>query len=166
MKTFVTNEVLTAGDLNVFAVNTLFARKTAIESVASTTVLQNDDHLVVAVAANSTYELSGMLHYDGAAAGDLKLNWTGPTGATLAATYQRLAGTAAAITDDVIAAGDIATDVQVGCTGGGTNALLIHGLVRVGSTAGNFRLTWAQWTADATATRLLVDSFICLRRVD
>src|SRR5688500_16268650 len=80
LKTFVAGEVLTADDVNVYLKNTLFARKTADESVTSSTTLQDDNHLSVAVAANSLYELTACLQYEAHADGDFKWVFEGPAG--------------------------------------------------------------------------------------
>lgn len=144
----------------------LFARKTGTEPITSNTTLQNDDHLFVSVAASTVYEMSMMLKYDGAAAGDLKIGWSAPAGATLDFTAAALGAAAALYTDDQTFVGDLASTPTFGALGASTNCgLLAHGLLAVGGTAGTFRLTWAQGTSSGTATRLFAGSYLCLRRV-
>ena len=166
LKTFTTGEVLTADDTNVYLVNTIFAQKTATESVTSSTTLQDDDHLSVSVAASSVYELSAMLVYDGDAAGDVSIQWSLPSGASISWYLSSITGGGAAATDDRIAHSTNVSPAALGCLGAGTTlAAHILGLVTVASTAGTFKLTWAQGTSSGTATRLFAGSYICLRRV-
>lgn len=167
LKNFVSGEVLTESDLDIYCVNTLFARKTATEPVTSSTTLQNDDHLTVPVAANSVYEMSSLIKYDGATGGDLKLLFRAPTSATLSANGSPLIQGAASQQDiqTLIFAAN-ASEI-FGCLGAGaTLECTIQGLLIVVGTAGNFNLEWAQATSSATATNLFADSYICLRRVE
>src|SRR4249920_844934 len=97
-----TNDVPTATDFNVWLTNILFAEKTVNESVTSSTAFQNDDDLFLAVAANSVYEMTAMLRYDGATAGDIKWQWTAPASATFSAITHRLSGTAVDIFGDAL----------------------------------------------------------------
>src|SRR5574341_1924364 len=83
-KTFGTGTLLPASDLNTYMVQQNFVRKTADESVTSSTTLQDDDHLVIAVEANTNYFIEAFLIYDGDAAGDFKFTFSVPAGATLA----------------------------------------------------------------------------------
>jgi hypothetical protein len=168
LKTFTTGEVLTAADTNLYLVNTTAVVKSANESVTSSTTLQDDDELSVSVAANSTYEVTCFLKYDGPTAADLKCQWVVPASATFDFALMRLATTAGAFTDD---ATDWNTDSAagsflIGTIGSGTNAAaLFHGVLIVGATAGTFKLQWAQSTSDATPTRILARSTLVLRRI-
>jgi hypothetical protein len=166
LKTFVTGEVLTASDTNVYLKNTLYAEKTATETVTSSTAFQDDDHMTVSVAANSVYELTFQFIYDGATGGDLKYQFVGPAGATASLSVNRLQTAAASSVDDAIDTMGISTAQVVGALGAGTFCTSFgRGLVRVSSTAGTFKVQWAQNTSSGTATSLFADSYICLRRV-
>lgn len=168
LKTFVTGEVLTAADVNLYLVNSKFAQKTATESVTSSTAVQDDDELFVDVEANSIYELMCVLKYDGATAGDFRFTFTGPAGGGMTTLVHRLSTGAAASSDDAIVEGQtFAGEDVAGALGSGTNCFLeVRGLVGVAGTAGTFRLRWAQGTSSGTATRLFAGSYICLRRVE
>ena len=65
----------------------LAAYKTLDETVTNSTTLQNDDALLVSLAANAVYLFAVLLDYEGAAVGtgDLKYGWGVPTGATMRA---------------------------------------------------------------------------------
>lgn len=165
LKTFVTGEVLTADDTNVYLKNTIFAQKTATESVTSSTTLQDDNHLSVSVAANSVYEFTSVLHYDADSAGDLKWTWSMPAGASMTVVHVKNAEGASAITD-VTVKSENESDTAGGTGASNTHALIMKGLLTISSTAGTFKLTWAQQTSSGTATRLFAGSYVCLRRVD
>lgn len=57
-----------------------FARKTADEPVTSSTALQDDDHLLLAVGANEVWEFDMTLYVTGDVGGDLALTVAGPAG--------------------------------------------------------------------------------------
>jgi hypothetical protein len=163
-----TNDVPTATDFNVWLTNVIAARKTANESVTSSTVMQNDDELFVSVVANSVYEVSGYLRFDGATAADVDLQFTGPAGATFSAGVNRLSSAAATTSDDVTdSLEDLSTAVAHGCLGVGVPSIvMVQGILIVAGTAGTFRLQWCQHASSATASRCLTRSYITLRRVE
>lgn len=157
-------EVVTAARINDWFINTLFAVKTATESVVSSTTLQDDDDLSVTVAANASYIIELMLSYDGLAASDLKTSLTLPAGATIVGAVQAMAQTAAATTDDFSAGWTGA--INPGCLGAGTAAAMFgRGLLTVAGTGGLVTLQWAQLASAATAVRLFAGSYLFLRRV-
>lgn len=170
-KTWVSAEVLTAVNLNTHLRDNLaflfpvFARKPSDESVISSTSLQDDNHLVLAVEANTVYELTMNLKWDAATAGDLKWVLNGPAGATLAATMVGLTGAAASNTDDHTVSIPLGTNQVQGGLGAGTDVgTLVHGLLVVAGTAGNLTLQWAQSASSGTATRVFTGSFLNLAR--
>ena len=151
----------------------LYARKTADESVTSSTTYQNDDELSLSVIANAVYEFRAMIIYEGATAGDIKTQWTMPTGATqywVANDHPANATLATDSTDKgyIISTGASPVGSTSGAIGtGAANALVaVHtGLLVMGSTAGTFRLQWAQDTSSGTATKVKVGSFVTLQRI-
>jgi hypothetical protein len=150
--------------LNAYIVG---AYKTGDESVTSSTVLQNDDHLVLAVAASCVYVIQWGLRIDGAAAGDFKYSFTGPSGATMTWESQSLAtgdttNVATAITD----ASTIGTVVSHGTIASGTTSRVRgSGLLVVSLTAGSLQLQWAQATSSGTASKALTGSWIKAERI-
>lgn len=166
MKTFVTGEVLTAADTNVYLSNSIAAIKTANESVTSSTTLQDDDELLVTVAANSTYEVSCVLRYDGATAGDINIQFVVPASATFDFSISRLQTGASDATADAEDSGSATAALGLGTIGSGTTATAnIRGLLIVAGTAGTFKLQWAQLVSNATATRILTRSYLVCRRI-
>jgi hypothetical protein len=164
---FATNDVPTEDQVNDWFVNVQYVRKTATESVTSSTALQDDDHLTVTVEANAHYVLDSTLFFDGATAGDFKMLWVAPAGAAMPWGVAAPVTTAVGFNDDQTAGFDLTgTGVTFGALGTGTTAAaLISGLLVVGGTAGTLKLQWAQGTSSGTATRLFINSYLSLRRV-
>lgn len=151
----------------------LYVRKTADEIVNNSTTLQDDNHLVLAMEANTTYRLGGLLRYTCAStAADMQVGFTIPTGAT-AVTFGAGGGTNVTGQEGNIsvyspsgAAGSVAA-VFYGSNNSAAFPIGISlaGHIRVGATAGNLQLQWAQVSATATDLTMLIDSFIELRKV-
>jgi hypothetical protein len=146
----------------------VFKRSAADESVVSSTVLQNDDDLVVSVVASATYLVQWHLRTDGATgAADLKYAFTGPAGATMVWSSLGLdvgaATNVAPISQDVLT---LTTTINHGTIGVGTVAHVRgSGILVVSTTAGSLQTQWAQATANATATRVLANSWLWARRM-
>jgi hypothetical protein len=142
--------------------------KTVNQSVTSSTTLVNDLELTLPVVANGTYLLDGFIDYDGQfgpGTGDIKFDWSLPSGATLRwgplgnasnDTSQKYASNTN-LTGNVLTAGTYGT-------GGAHNAATPRGYVTVSSTAGNIQLMWAQNVSSATATSVYAGSWIRLTR--
>lgn len=138
----------------------LIVRKTADESVTSSTTLQNDDHLLFAIGASEVWKARIVLRYSAATDGDLKVDITAPSGATgwfagmgLHALVTDTFGNLSSRSFTVFGAGGF----QFG--GSGEGALVLMELYVVNSTnAGNVQLQWAQGTSSGTATTLTAGS--------
>ena len=144
----------------------LLKRKTADQSVTSSTTPTNDNDLTFAIAANEEWIVTFQL--DGGAA----INTTGfkftiaaPAGATLTAFFAD--------------AGDVSTFIPIkgritspgstwtyssGATGGDFLVAITARVVN-GATPGNVTLQWAQGTSSATAVTLRADSIMQATRV-
>lgn len=141
-----------------------FVIKTADESVVSSTVLQNDNHLFFSMAANEVWQVSATLLPDSASATPgIKLGITLPTGATARWSFagQWEGNLPVAATTQ---AGTLATPLQAS-TANTTDPCMYRYLVINGSTAGNFQLTWAQNVSNATATFLRKYSNLAALRI-
>lgn len=121
--------------------------KTADEEVTNSTTLQNDDHLVLPVAASSRYFFHLFLRVKGDTANpDIKFGWSLPTGGTMswlgAGETQNTAGELTESSVETLTIGDISA----------ANIEPVHyvGVVQVGATAGNLQFQFAQNTLDAT----------------
>src|SRR5438045_1226145 len=157
-------DVLTASFVNTWLLPLAVTQPTS-ESLASSTALQNDDHLVLAVAASATYEFTCQVFFIAAASpGDIKWTWSVPAGAAI--TYQNLhnEGGGTGVGNSALAYGD--TDTPFAAGGGSpTEAMRMTGTLTVAGTAGNVQLRWAQNTSSGTATQVRANSQLILRRI-
>lgn len=145
------------------------ATKTATESVTSSTTLQNDDQLAAPTEVNATYEVALLLLHDSdaTAAGDIKIGWTGPAGATL--TWGVHGANTAQTTSTAVAAVNMQTRTiaEVAAFGGGDSTgtvALVYGTLVTAGTAGTLQLQWAQETSNAVATNVRAGSRLTLTR--
>lgn len=137
--------------------------KTADESVTNSTVLQDDDHLFFTVQASKAYFIDiGLLYHTTDAAGGIALQITVPSLPTGMDTLINLNGIRSGTTITVPAlssgsdfgafSGTVFSD-QPGC-------INVRGILRIGSSGGTARLKWAQNASNASATTLLVGSYL------
>ncbi len=133
------------------AVAPLAAYKGADESVTSSTALQNDDALYLALNPDAVYFFACMLDYEGGAQGssDLKFAWAGPSGFTMA--YGLLAITPGGGSSAGYLRGP--AGASCGTTGTGNRwSALMTGSLTTGGSPGTLQLQWAQNTSSGTAT--------------
>lgn len=139
-------------------------RKTADESVISSTTLQDDDHLIFAIAANeewiATFELA-----IGAAfvSTGFKAAITVPSGATLEADGTLVTETSNTISGTTTTSG---SNILANTSGAAANAVVhISCWVLNGANAGNVTLQWAQNTSNGTNLTVRKGSFMQATRV-
>lgn len=145
-------------------------RKTSNETVTSSTTLQNDDQLMLPVAASAVYIMDAVIFYSGHTAnlGGLKLGWTGPSGATMRwNNFANNFGVAPAETQYNISSEPIGgTPRGIGTIGAGNIAACRpSGTLAVSTTSGNLQLQWAQWLSNAVGTIVHADSVLRLFRI-
>ncbi|GIH29101.1 hypothetical protein Aph01nite_74110 [Acrocarpospora phusangensis] len=165
-KTWTVGEVLASADLNRYAVQQNHVIKAADESVASSTVMQNDDHLLLPVAANTRYLVDSLVKYFGEDLADMKFGWTAPAGATLD-WYSDAYWTGTSDSGKVMReVRTLAQTQSCGCSGASfTFAAALRGTLNVGGTAGNLQLQWAQVTSNGTANQVLTGSLLRVTRL-
>lgn len=143
-------------------------RKTADETVNNSNVLQNDDELLFAIAANEIRRARFVLFVANPAAGtgataDFQAAITLPAGASMVGVMQG-AGTAATnagATSGAMRSMTVSgTGKAVGALDADTVIVTIEVVVTCGATAGNVTLQWAQSTATATDTIVKAGSFV------
>lgn len=141
---------------------------------ASTTTLLADPDLSMAVDAGTDYWVTGYLFYNGASqasgAGDLKINFNAPLGATFDWISDALGSASldANLGVDVVSrtAQDLGSTPAPGTIGSGIPLVaLIKGILRVGGTSGNLTLLWAQLLSSSTATTIFHSSMLVARRL-
>lgn len=151
-----TPSVLDADELN--AVLERMIRKTLDETVNNSNAYQDDDELVISVAADSLYRAHLHVVYSSGTTPDFKITGTVPSGATAPRwTWHSASATpaqTAALTTGVILDGT-----------GADAPLDAYGLVDTGGTSGVLQIRWAQSTANASNTIVRADSFLSLTKV-
>lgn len=120
--------------------------KETTESVINSTTLQDDDELLFAVAANEVWQFEGVLIVDASSAPDIKLTFTGPSGAV---------GSYGCISQDtsnntVVGAATLGSSTGI-ATAAQNKMIRYWGAIHNGANAGNLTLQWAQNTLDAGA---------------
>lgn len=171
----VNNDLNIGDDLTItgdFVANGLFgtkhARKTGDTSRSNDAAPSNDPDLVIAVAANSTYEINGIVFATSASTTpDIAIQMNGPAGS--AGLWQTVAPPTAATTDDSTVR-TIATAVGSSRTyglqtGSQIFGFPLNGMIETAGTAGNFAIAWAQSTSNATATTVKQYSWVSLTKV-
>lgn len=135
----------------------LVVRKTADESVVSSTAFQDDDQLLMAVAANEIWRFELMLIVTGLF--DIQCRFTFPSGRIDGSGWGINAGTS------TIELHNLGSGSSPSLTFSGradsTSVPRTHhlaGLLANGGSAGNFTLQWAQGTSGGTATILKTNS--------
>jgi hypothetical protein len=158
-----------AGSVSAWSFGVLFSdppylmiRKTADESVASSTAYQDDDHLFLPVGVNEVWEFSLYLIGQSHATGKFKCQFTVPTGGTM-------------LWENMVVWGDTIATVLKTETGTLTNyqfpasaskgGMCIKGWYFGGANAGNMKLQWAQYASYATATILFANSYLTARKI-
>lgn len=126
----------------------LLAVKSATETVTASAALQNDDHLFLALPANSTWSVEGFLvAFSTSATPGIKLAFTLPAGAMMAIGFFGNNGTlASALTGTVYNSAQSTGLIPVGASI--DNPIRIRGTVAVGATPGSLQLQWAQSTSN------------------
>jgi len=162
---------MTVQNLVVNGVNSInTAWKTADTSRTSTTTNTNDPDIAISVVANATYAVDGFLLFSADTAGDLKIGWTAPAGATFpwTATGQPAAATTGTGTVITNAQTLSSANYQLGGLGTGiANAMVaqVRGLLTIAGTGGSFNLQWSQVASSANATVMHAGTHVTLRRI-
>lgn len=163
--TYVTGDVPPALDFNEWFVGVNFARKVSNQPIVASTTLVNDNALVVSVLANAIYVVDCVIKYDAPQAGDFKIGWTAPSGATFEYGCSGQNTGSTDYTGDQTAQFSLAaTPGFGGISAGVTNqAVIIKGLLITSGTAGSLQLQVAQNSASGTTT-VQAGSFLDLCR--
>lgn len=165
MSDFLALQELTAADLNDHfdAVTPLFVRKTADETLNNDSALQNDDALVLAMEASSTYLVDLRLIINSGTTPDFKFTFTVPSGASGSVhIFEGSSPTSAA----TVLQGPFSITATLSVSGvAADQIILIQGVVVTSTTAGNLQFRWAQNTANATDTSVKTNSYLHLTKV-
>jgi hypothetical protein len=134
-------------------------RKSADQSVTSSTTLVNDTHLKFAVAANETYIFQLWLFtYAADGTPDIKVTCAGPAGSTvLWSSSQVIFNAAAATTLTSVNTSGVSADLFIDAN---NRAIQLYGTIANGGTAGDLQFQWAQNTSSANSTTTKAGSSI------
>lgn len=154
--------------VDAFGAGATLVRKTADESVTSSAVLQNDNHLLFAIAASDVWIGRFVLKVTGSTAGDISFDVTVPAGA--GGWYSVIGPSRSNTTlegDALIQARDFGSGAgSAGLIGGSSPTLVVvQFYVANGATPGNVQLQWCQRVSDATATTVLTGSHLIAHEV-
>jgi len=173
-RTWVAAEVVTAAEMNAHVRDNLnaingFVRKTADESVTSSAVQQNDDHLLYAIPAVGTYVFDLYLLALSAAnaAGDLQVGFSFPTGTFYLTGFGADAGLASGSVQTgawgsaPITSGAAALTYGLSTT---SNSIHLHGLF-IATATGTVQFQWSQSVSNASASTVKTGSHMLVRQV-
>lgn len=145
-----------------------YAVKTADQSVTSSTVVVDDNHLSISLLANTRYDLLAFLVAEGNTSGDLKYQWafSASTGTSLniggagpLSTITGVDGDGTWLARADTTSSPTPTFIQSTNTSNWTN-YLVSGNILVGSSNLTFKLQWAQNASSGTATVLKKGSWL------
>jgi len=136
---------------------TLKAVKSADETIDTSTVMQNDDELVVAVQANTTYKFVLILMINSVAAADFKWQMALPAGASGDSINGIHRQDAFVSITDITASHTLTSNAV-------DEAIVVTGRIIIAGTAGNAQLQWAQNTSNAGDTTVLQGASLVLKQ--
>ena len=156
-------QILDADDVNTWLVpKAVF--KTADETVTSSTTLQNDDELVLPVAANAGYEFNCWVEYLATSGSDIKWSWAVPASATLEYSALHSEGGGTGFSNSHLVYADTDTPMAAGSAPTVT-AISMRGKLSTAGSSGSLQFKWAQNTSGGTATHVRVKSWLRLDRI-
>jgi hypothetical protein len=167
-KTWSAGETLTAANFNTHIrdnLNAIFPiirlRKTADETVTSSAVLQDDDHLTFAIAANEIWILELMLLVNAGSAGGFKGQITAPAGASgISQTFNDTTGGSVTGSSTSVNATFFAATLTIT-----DEPFWVRATVVNGATPGNCLLQWAQNASSGTGTIVKQNSHMLAHRI-
>lgn len=135
--------------------------KSADESLTSNSTLQDDDELVIALAANTDYAFTAWLYVVTASSPQFKMAFTVPAATTnlvWSTAYANTNGAAGAVVASVLqTASDAAATISTSST---VLKIQVSGSFHTGANAGNLTLRWAQDVSNGTATVVKAGSWL------
>jgi len=140
---------ITPGTTNSFTPSVTVLYKTSDESVANST-LQNDDDLYFAMAANEVWQVEGYLYMTSGGT-DGKVAFTIPTSASMnvGLHWSHNGNQSQEMDVDVLSTSGTAS-ATIPIANNADNVIFFKGIVVNSSTAGNFQLQWAQSSTSAS----------------
>jgi len=138
---------------------TLTVRKAVNESVTSSTVLQDDNHLSVNLATNTEYIVEAFIVATSTSKQPgLKLAFDAPSGSDMLLGYLAHSGIVLA-GGGIIEVAETAT-AEIDVDRDSSTVVRIMGTIKTGSTSDNLTLQWAQNTSDTDSVTVRAGSYI------
>jgi hypothetical protein len=167
-KTWSVGETLTAANFNVHIRDNelaigphLIARKTADQSVTSSTVLVDCTTLALTVAANEVWLCEWSVVYQAGTVGDLKVAFTFPTAGEVIFDAQAWPDSGGTLNlSSFYATTSPTTSRSFFGDGANRHPLRIQGIYVNGANAGTVQLQFAQNTSDGSATTVKANSTV------
>jgi hypothetical protein len=157
--------------LDAFLVKTTI-KDNDTDAISDTTVTDDPELFLNDLEANGVYEIRFFIKFSGDLDGDLRTQWSVPSGATGSRLCVGPGTTAADASADnmPMRMGVYATSsaVAYSCARDSTSNsqwCFETALIRISSTAGDIALSWSQNTTSPTATRVTSDSWATARRL-
>ncbi len=143
---------------NLLAIGGSFVYKSANETVNNSDTLQDDDELKFAVGANELWLFQAWIHSTDTTTADLHYLFTGPAGSTVRWSPIPQFGVTGSFHN---------TDVKFGTAQNteGNGGHFAVGRIDTAGTSGDLQLQWAQSTATANNTIVLIGSWLTGRNV-
>ena len=135
------------------------AAKASDESLLDSTVMQDDNELVAALLASTTYRFYAAIKCSVNAAVDIKTAFTLPSGASGEFIGHQFGGT-----DDAVQISGDVTAVQT-TTGYNPDLIVMTGQIVVGGTPGNFQFQWAQRVSSGTPITVQAGSVLEVQEI-
>lgn len=120
-----------------------------VNSGGTGSTLQDDNELLFAIAANTTYIFTALIAYTSGSTPDFKFAFTCPAAGTLYANASYIAISGSGITAALTSSGASLTATGLAS---GPATIWIWGIVQNGANAGNLQFQFAQGTSDAGNT--------------
>lgn len=139
--------------------------KTADESVTSSIVPQDDNHLLMSVSANGVYAFDMYLDVESDPAGDILMGFTFPAGSSVSWTENGVSlGNTTNVGSIKLQRNTGSTSSSVGTVAAGSG-VTPRGVLRVGASSGTFQFQWSQAASSVTATTVKLGSWMRLHRI-
>jgi hypothetical protein len=139
--------------------------KSAAESVTNSAVLQDDDELILPVAADEVWVARYVLFFSGPTAGDIQFAFSAPAGDSMEWGTQGFSTTTTGAEGDFKSQrSTLAGTLNLGASGFSATAML-HAYIANGATPGDVTLRWSQAFANATPTQIFAGSHLVADRV-
>jgi len=142
-----------------------YAYKVGTTARISTTTRTSDPDLQLSVAADALYELHLSAQFTSAAAADISIGFSGPSGAGMQWEIASLELSATGFTGDLTGAYALGSAVTVAGLSPTGTPIVISGFLDTASTAGTLAFQWAQGTSTASNTTALSGSWMKLTRI-